>query len=170
MNGNTDTYTIMFAGAGSFIILRLRKCSRTAHREPATCHRHRHSPFHDRSRFIRAALGAHQAKWYSAINAAVMTSISGLARVVAGDTVVVGTFFWQWPGGGLSLCIGGTGRLKNLGQGDGLKKARPLDELLRNHPSQRKADDPAFPRQPSGSSGEKPTATMLHEYYLFRGC
>ena len=32
-------------------------------------------------------------------------------------------------------------------QSDGLKKAKPLDGLLRDHPSQRKADDPGLLHQ-----------------------
>ena len=37
-------------------------------------------------------------------------------------------------------------KAQKLGQGDGLKKAKPLDGLLRDHPSQRKADDPGIER------------------------
>ena len=66
-----------------------------------------------------------------------------------------------------------------------LKKAKPLDGLLRDHPSQRKADDPPLPHQPSGSNRwrypprgpspnfrswpeKKPTAIMRDEFYLSR--
>jgi hypothetical protein len=111
--------------------------------------------------------GANQAKWYSALKAAVMTSISGLARVADGDTVVVGIFLAivLLLGAALVLSImhWRDWKAKKSKQGDGLKKAKPLEGLLRDHPSQRKADDPALPHQPPGSPGKKPTAAMLHE-------
>ena len=134
---------------------------------------------------------ASQGKWYSALKAAVtsVTSISGPARVVDGDTVVVGILL------AMALCMGAALVLSFLhwnewkaqrinpgplhpkeaqsnpgplhpkaqrvdpgfereewkaqkpGQGDGLKKAKPLDGLLRDHPSQRKADDPGIERE-----------------------
>jgi len=94
---------------------------------------------------------AYEAKWYSALEARVtpITTISGLARVVDGDTVVVGILL------AMALLLGAALVLSFLhwkewkaqkpGQGDGLvylMKAKPLDGLLRDHPSQRKADDP----------------------------
>ena len=133
-----------------------------------------------------------QAKWYSALKAAVIpvASISGLARLVDGDAVVIVGIFLA-----MALLLGTAVVLSFLhwrdwkaqkpGQGDGLKKAKPLDGLLRDHPSQRKADDPPFPHQPSGSNAgvypprgpspnfrswpeKKPTAIMRDEFYLSR--
>ena len=194
LEGDVDIYTIIFAALAVFIFLRL--CSvlgqRTGSKRPF-----RVSAFTYRLSMIAAVscallYVANQPKWYSALKAAVtpVTSISGLARVVDGDTVVVVGILLA-----MALLLGAAlvlsflhwrdWKAQKMGQGDGLKKAKPLDGLLRDHPSQRKADDPPLPHQPSGSNrwrypkgprgpspnfrswpAKKPTATMRHEFYL----
>ena len=112
-------------GAGSLYLPAPAQCPWTAHRERTAIpgQRLHLSPLHDRSRFMRAALRRQPTKWYSALKAAVtpVTSISGLARVVDGDTVVVWAYYWQWHSSwGLRwsclFCIGGIGRPKNRGK------------------------------------------------------
>jgi len=168
MNGDVDIYTIIFAALAIFIILRLRSVltgSERSHLIDTLIH----------LSTIAAVLCAllyvsNQAKWYSALKAAVnhVTSIS--ARVVDGDPVVVGILLAAMAllsGAALVLSFlhWRDWKAKDPGQSDQWKKAKPLDGLLRDHPSQRKADDPLLPHQPSGSSAKKPTATMRHEFY-----
>ena len=93
MKGDVDIYTIIFAALAVFIFLRLHSVlgQRTGSERPF-----RVSAFTYRLSMIASVLCAvhyvaYEAKWYSALEAAVtpVTSISGLARVVDGDTVVV---------------------------------------------------------------------------------
>jgi hypothetical protein len=88
-----DVYTIIFLALAVFIFLRLRGVlgQRTGSERPF-----RIGAFAYRLSLIAAVLCAvnfvaYEAKWYSAIEARVtpITSISGPARVVDGDTVVV---------------------------------------------------------------------------------
>ena len=94
LEGDVDIYTIIFAALAVFIFLRLRSVlgQRTGSERPF-----RVSAFTYRLSMIAAVLCAvhyvaYEAKWYSALEAAVtpITTISGLARVVDGDTVVRG--------------------------------------------------------------------------------
>ena len=77
-------------------------------------------------------------------------TISGPARVIDGDTVVVGILL------AMALLLGAALVLSFLHWKEWrergsepvyLKKAKPLDGLLRDHPSQRKADDLRLPHQ-----------------------
>jgi hypothetical protein len=88
-----DIYTIIFLALAVFILLRLRSVlgRRTGSERPFLV-----SAFAYRLSMIAAVLCAvhyvaYEAKWYSALEARVtpITTISGPARVVDGDTVVV---------------------------------------------------------------------------------
>jgi 5-methylcytosine-specific restriction endonuclease McrA len=205
-----DIYTIIFAALAVFILLRLRSVlgQRTRSERPRMT-----DTFFIRLSMIAIVLCAllyvaYEAKWYSALKAAVtlVTTISGLAPRVRrrhrrrGHIIGNGT-----PLGGcaglvfsaleglegpktLAFCASNVchgNRLVGFGQGLYLKKAKPLDGLLRDHTSERKADDPPLPHQPSGSNrwqnpkgprsrslnflswpAEKSTATMRREFYL----
>jgi hypothetical protein len=117
---------------------------------------------------------AYEAKWYAAI-AARVTPITTISRVVDGDTVVVllamalcagaalvlSYLHWkEWKARPTTLATAhtvastntslngaGSSREGTRCQEPGLKKAKPLDGLLRDHPSQRKADDPGIERE-----------------------
>src|SRR4051812_46213420 len=93
MEADVDIYTIIFAALAVFIFLRLRS---VLGQRPGSERPFRVSAFTYRLSMIAAVsctllYVANQPKWYSALKAAVtpVTSISGLARVVDGDTVVV---------------------------------------------------------------------------------
>ena len=158
-----DIYTIIFLALAVFVCLRL--CSvlgqRTGSERPF-----RVSAFVYRLSMIAAVLCAvlyvaYEAKWYSAIEARVtpITTISGPARVVDGDTVVVLLAMALLLGAALVLSFLHWKELEGpkTGQDGGavyLKKAKPLDGLLRDHPSQRKADDPGLRiRRPTSEGG-----------------
>jgi hypothetical protein len=151
-----DIYIIIFLALAVFILLRLRSVlgRRTGSERPF-----RVSAFAYRLSMIAAVLCAvhyvaYEANWYSALEARVtpVTNISGLARVVDGDTVIVAGILLA-----MALLLGTALVLSFLHwrdwkaqkpeQGDGLKKAKPLDGLQRDHPSQRKADDPPLSHQ-----------------------
>ena len=163
-----DIYTIIFLALAVFIFLRLRSVvgQRTGSKRPF-----RVSAFTYRLSMIAAVLCAvnyvaYEAKWYSALEARVtpITTISGLARVVDGDTVVVllamalllgaalvlSFLHWKdWKAGPTTLATArgarhtaastntssnvceGSSREGTKCQKPGLKKAKPLDGLLR---------------------------------------
>ena len=119
-----DIYTIIFAALAVVVCLCLYSVlgQRTGSERPF-----RVSAFTYRLSMIAAVLCAvhyvaYEAKWYAAIEARVtpITTISGPARAVDGDTVVVG-IYWQWHSSwGLRwsclFCIGRNGRPKNRGK------------------------------------------------------
>ena len=168
-----DIYTIIFAALAVLIFLRLRSVLglRTGSERPF-----RVSALTYRLSLIASILCAvhyvaYEAKWYAAIEARVtpITTISGLARVVDGNTAVLLAMalllgaalvlsfqHWkEWKARPTTLATVHTGASTNTSskvcagssregttcQEPGLKKAKPLDGLLRDHPSQRKADD-----------------------------
>ena len=188
LEGDVDIYTIIFAALAVFIFLRLRSVlGQRIGSEPPF----RVSALVYRLSTIAFVLGAvnyvaYEAKWYEAI-AARVTPISGPARVVDGNTVVVllamalcaaaalVLSFLHWKEWNAQRINPGLlhpkaqrvdpgplhpkaqrvdpgfereeWKAQKPGQGDGLKKAKPLDGLLRDHPSQRKADDPRIERE-----------------------
>jgi hypothetical protein len=93
LEGDVDIYTIIFAALAVFILLRLRS---VLGQRPRSKRPFRVSALAYRLSMIAAVLCAvlyvaYEAKWQSAIGRVTpITSISGLARVVDGDTVVVG--------------------------------------------------------------------------------
>jgi endonuclease YncB( thermonuclease family) len=111
---------------------------------------------------------AYEAKWYAAIEARVtpITTISGLARVVDGDTVVVLLAMALLMGAALVLSFLHWKELKaqKPERGGGavyLKKVKPLDGLLHGHPSQRKADDPGLLHQNAHQRRRIPVTGIL---------
>ncbi|WP_141688395.1 thermonuclease family protein [Bradyrhizobium paxllaeri] len=138
-----DTYTIIFAALAVFMCLRLRSVlgQRTGSERSFQV-----SAFAYRLSRIAAVLlavlyVAYEAKWYEAIKAraTAITTISGPARVIDGDTEVVLLAMVLLLGAALVLSFLHWKDWKE--QNEGLKKAKPLDGLLWDHPSQRNADD-----------------------------
>jgi hypothetical protein len=139
LEADVDIYTIIFAALAVFIFLRVRS---VLGQRPRSERPFRVSAFAYRLAMIAAVscallYVANQPKWYSALTAAVtpVTSISGLARVVDGDIVVVVGILLAMAlllGAGLVLSFlhWRDWKAQKPGQGDGLKKAKPLDGLL----------------------------------------
>ena len=118
---DVDIYIIIFPALAVVVFLCLRSVlgQRTGSERPF-----RISAFAYRLSMIAAVLCAvdyvaYEAKWYSALEARVtpITTISGPARVVDGDSVVV-AYYWQWHSSrGLRWsCLICIGRPKNRGK------------------------------------------------------
>ena len=136
-----DTYTIIFAALAIFICLSLYSVlgQRTGSERPFQV-----SAFVYRLSVIAAVLCAvnyvaYEVGWNAAIKAraTAITTISGPSHVIHGDTAVVLLATALFLGAALVLSFLHWKDWKE--QNEGLKKAKPLDGLLRDHPSQRKA-------------------------------
>ena len=105
---------------------------------------------------------AYEAKWYAAIEARV-TPI-GSVPAVGGDIVIVGILLAMALLAGAALVLSFLHWKEWRERGSEpvyLRKAKPLDGLLRDHPSQRKADSGFLHRKTHQRSGMPVTGILL---------